>query len=119
MSKRILVVEDQEDNRRIMRVDLLTSAGFELLRRRPAEGVRLAETGRRSHPHGLHGPCSTAMRRRGVSRPEPSCVRSIIVVTSYALSGDDVKARAAGADGYVAKRLARASCSGQIRQFLP
>jgi two-component system cell cycle response regulator DivK len=41
------------------------------------------------------------------------------VVTSYALSGDDVKARAAGADGYVAKRLARASCSGQIRQFLP
>ena len=27
MSKRILVVEDQEDNRRIMR-DLLTSAGY-------------------------------------------------------------------------------------------
>jgi two-component system cell cycle response regulator DivK len=30
MSKRILVVEDQEDNRRILR-DLLTSAGYEMI----------------------------------------------------------------------------------------
>jgi two-component system, cell cycle response regulator DivK len=30
MSKRILVVEDQEDNRRILR-DLLTSAGYEVI----------------------------------------------------------------------------------------
>ena len=30
MSKRILVIEDHEDNRRILR-DLLTSAGFDLV----------------------------------------------------------------------------------------
>ena len=30
MSKRILVVEDQEDNRRIVR-DLLTSVGYEII----------------------------------------------------------------------------------------
>ena len=36
MSKRILVVEDQEDNRRILR-DLLGSAGYELTE---AENVR-------------------------------------------------------------------------------
>jgi len=30
MSKRILVVEDEEDNRRIMR-DLLTSVGYEII----------------------------------------------------------------------------------------
>jgi len=30
MSQRILVVEDQEDNRRILR-DLLTSAGYEMI----------------------------------------------------------------------------------------
>ena len=30
MSKRILVIEDQEDNRRIMR-DLLTSVGYEII----------------------------------------------------------------------------------------
>ena len=30
MSKRILVIEDQEDNRRIMR-DLLSASGYELI----------------------------------------------------------------------------------------
>ena len=46
MSKRILVVEDQEDNRRIIR-DLLTSAGYELIEATDGEaGVRLAEAER-------------------------------------------------------------------------
>ena len=46
MTKRILVVEDQEDNRRIIR-DLLTSAGYELIEATDGEaGVRLAETER-------------------------------------------------------------------------
>ncbi len=44
MSKRILVIEDQEDNRRILR-DLLTSVGYELIEAETgAEGVALAET---------------------------------------------------------------------------
>jgi two-component system, cell cycle response regulator DivK len=43
MNKRILVVEDQNDNRRIMR-DLLTSAGFDLIEATNGEeGVQLAE----------------------------------------------------------------------------
>ena len=46
MTQRILVVEDQEDNRRIIR-DLLTSAGYELIEATDGEaGVRLAETER-------------------------------------------------------------------------
>ena len=44
MTKRILVVEDQEDNRRIMR-DLLTSAGYELIEAVDGEdGVRLGRS---------------------------------------------------------------------------
>jgi two-component system, cell cycle response regulator DivK len=46
MSKRILVVEDQEDNRRILR-DLLTSVGFQLVEAEDgAQGVAAAETHR-------------------------------------------------------------------------
>ena len=42
MSKRILVVEDQEDNLQILR-DLLTSAGFEIIEAKDGEqGVRAA-----------------------------------------------------------------------------
>jgi two-component system cell cycle response regulator DivK len=42
----------------------------------------------------------------------------IIVVTSYALSGDDVKARAAGADAYVAKPFSPRELLATIQQFL-
>ena len=42
MTKRILVVEDQEDNLQILR-DLLTSAGFEIIEAKDGEeGVRAA-----------------------------------------------------------------------------
>ena len=46
MSRRILVVEDHEENRRILRI-LLTHAGFELIEAETGEdGVRLAEAER-------------------------------------------------------------------------
>ncbi|MGH6886776.1 MAG: response regulator, partial [Geminicoccales bacterium] len=46
MSRRILVVEDQEDNRMILR-DLLHSAGYEVLEAVDgAEGVRMARAER-------------------------------------------------------------------------
>jgi two-component system cell cycle response regulator DivK len=121
VSKRILVVEDQEDNRRIMR-DLLTSAGFELLEATTGEeGVRLAETGRPDlilmdiQMPVLDGYEAT---RRIKATAELRHI-PIIVVTSYALSGDDVKARAAGADGYVAKPFSPRALLAKIRQFLP
>ena len=47
MTKRILIVEDQEDNRTIMR-DLLTTAGFTLIEAVDGEeGVKLAAS---EHP---------------------------------------------------------------------
>ena len=43
MSKRILVIEDQEDNRTILR-DLLSAAGYELIEAVDGEeGVKLAQ----------------------------------------------------------------------------
>ena len=43
MSKRILVIEDQEDNRAILR-DLLSQAGYELIEAADGEeGVKLAQ----------------------------------------------------------------------------
>jgi two-component system, cell cycle response regulator DivK len=121
MTKRILVVEDQEDNRRIIR-DLLASAGFELIEAADGEaGVRLAETERPDlilmdiQLPVLDGHEAT---RRIKSNPELSAI-PIIVVTSYALSGDDVKAMAAGSDAYVAKPFSPRQLLATIRQFLP
>jgi two-component system, cell cycle response regulator DivK len=121
MSRRILVVEDQEDNRHIMR-DLLTSAGYEMLEAVTGEaGVALAET---AHPDlilmdiqlpGLDGYEAT---RRIKANPALREI-PIIAVTSYALSGDDQKVRDAGCDGYVAKPFSPRALLATIRGFLP
>ena len=43
----------------------------------------------------------------------------IIAVTSYALSGDDVKAFASGCDDYVAKPYSPRALLAKIRQYVP
>jgi two-component system cell cycle response regulator DivK len=43
----------------------------------------------------------------------------IIAVTSYALSGDDIKAREAGCDAYIAKPFSPRELLAKIREFLP
>jgi len=121
MTKRILVVEDQEDNRRIIR-DLLMSVGYELIEALDgAEGVRLAESERPDlilmdiQLPVLDGHEAT---RRIKQNPELRHI-PVIVVTSYALSGDDQKAMAAGSDGYVAKPFSPRQLLATIRKFLP
>jgi len=120
MSKRILSVEDQEDNRRIIR-DLLTSVGYEMIEASDGEsGVRLAEEQRPDlilmdiQLPGIDGYEAT---RRIKARAELHDI-PIIVVTSYALSGDDAKAKAAGSDAYVAKPFSPRDLLATIRKFL-
>jgi two-component system cell cycle response regulator DivK len=43
----------------------------------------------------------------------------IIAVTSYALSGDDKKAFAAGCDGYVTKPFSPRQLLAKIKEYLP
>ncbi len=121
MSKLVLVIEDQEDNRRIMR-DLLTSAGYEVIEAVTGEeGVTAAET---------HCPELILMdiqlpdidgyeaTRRINAIPALGPI-PIIPVTSYALSGDDVKAFEAGCDAYVSKPFSPRALLTKIREFLP
>jgi len=120
MSKVILVVEDQEDNRRIMR-DLLTSAGYKVIEAFTAEaGVTSAET---------HRPDLILMdiqlpdfdgyeaTRRIKAKAALNAV-PVIAVTSYALSGDDIKAYEAGCDAYVSKPFSPRRLLAKIREFI-
>lgn len=121
MSKCILVVEDHADNRRIVR-DLFTSVGYEIIEAVTGEeGVTMAET---QHPDlilmdiqlpGLDGYETT---RRIKANPALSHI-PIIAVTSYALSGDDVKAFAAGCDAYIAKPFSPRVLLAKVREYLP
>jgi len=120
MSKLILVVEDQEDNRRIMR-DLLSSVGYEVIEAVTGEeGVAAAETHRPDlilmdiQLPGLDGYEAT---RQIKANPELEHI-PIIVVTSYALSGDDVKAFEAGCNAYVSKPFSPRELLAKIREYL-
>jgi len=121
VSRRILVIEDHEDNRRIVR-DLLTPAGYELIEAVTGEeGVAMAETQRPDlilmdiQLPGLDGYEAT---RRTKANPALRQI-PIIAVTSYALSGDDVKAREAGCDAYVTKPYSPRALLAKIREYLP
>ena len=56
--------------------------------------------------------------RRVKADPELNSI-PIIAVTSYALSGDDGKAHAAGCDAYVTKPYSPRELLAKIRQYLP
>jgi two-component system cell cycle response regulator DivK len=120
MSKCILVVEDQEDNRQILR-DLLGSSGYELAEARDGEEALKAVAARRPDlilmdiqlPVMDGYEATRRIKADPASRDIP-----IIVITSYALSGDEGKARAAGGDDYVSKPYSPKVLLAKIREYL-
>ena len=120
MSKRILVVEDQPDNRRIMR-DLLTSNGYEVIEAVDGgEGLAMAESHRPDlilmdiQMPVLDGYETT---RQIKANPELAAT-PIIAVTSYALSGDDIKAKNAGCNDYLAKPYSTRELLAKVREYI-
>jgi two-component system, cell cycle response regulator DivK len=121
MTKRILVVEDQEDNRKIIR-DLLSASGYASVEATTGDqGLALAE---RERPDlilmdiQLPGMDGYEVTRRIKANPALAHI-PIIAVTSYALSGDDQKAYAAGCNGYVTKPFSPRQLLAKIREYLP
>ena len=121
MTKRILLVEDQEDARRIVR-DLLAVSDYELVEATTGEeGLALAEQERPDlilmdiQLPGLDG---YEVTRRIKANPALNHI-PIIAVTSYALSGDEQKAYAAGCNGYVTKPFSPRVLLAKIREYLP
>ena len=120
MSKRILAVEDQEDNMQILR-DLLVSAGYEMIE---------AETGEQALIAAKQRPDLILMdiqipiidgyevTRRIKADPALKSI-PIIAVTSHAIGGGEEKARAAGCDDFVAKPYSPRQLLAKIRQYLP
>jgi two-component system cell cycle response regulator DivK len=120
MSKCILVVEDQLDNRQILR-DLLGNAGYELIEAENGEEALKAVV--RQRPDlilmDIQLPIMDGYEttRRIKSNGDLKSI-PIIAVTSYALAGDDAKAFAAGCDAYVTKPYSPKLLLAKIREYL-
>lgn len=120
-NRRILVVEDHEDNRRILR-DLLSSRGYDLVEAEDGEqALAMAEDWRPAlilmdvQVPVLDG---YEVTRRLKANPGLRAI-PVIVVTSYALSGDESKARAAGCNAYVSKPYSARKLLAKIQEFVP
>jgi two-component system cell cycle response regulator DivK len=121
MTKRILVVEDTEDNRQILR-DVLSDAGYDLIEAGDGEeGVRMAAEFQPDLvlmdiqlPLVDGYEATRRIKADPVSRHIP-----VIAVTSYALAQDEKKAIAVGCSGYVAKPFSPRALLAKIREFLP
>ena len=120
MSKRILIVEAQEDNRRILR-DVLSTVGYELIEALNGEdGVKLAQ---RERPDLILMDIQLPKMDGYEATQQIKSIAElktipIIAVTSYALSGAEAKARAAGCDGYIAKPFSPRELLAKIRKYL-
>ncbi len=120
MTKSILVVEDQEDNRQILR-DLLGASDYEMVE--AENGQEAIDAVAKKKPDlilmDIQLPVMDGYEatRRIKANPDWKSI-PIIVVTSYALSGDAEKARAAGCDDYVTKPYSPRQLLAKIREYL-
>jgi two-component system, cell cycle response regulator DivK len=120
VSKRILIVEDQEDLRAILR-DYLAASGYIVIEAVDgADGVSKAASERPDlvlmdvQLPVLDGYDAT----RQIKALPGFTATPIIVVSSFAMKGDEEKARAAGCDHYVTKPYSPVQLMRTIRGFL-
>ena len=120
MAKRILVVEDDADNRRIV-VKVLTVDGYEVLE--ATDGRAALATARREHPDliimdlampGLDGWQAASQLK---SDPKVADI-PIIALTAFAMRGDEERAREAGCDGYLSKPCRPQTIREVVRRYL-
>jgi two-component system cell cycle response regulator DivK len=119
--KTVLYVEDNEFNRKIVR-QLLVSTSYRLVEANDGEqGVATAiDTKPDVILMDVQLPNLSGLDATRQLRQEPETAEiPIIIVTSFAMSGDDVKAKEAGASAYLAKPYSPRELLALIRKFAP
>jgi two-component system cell cycle response regulator DivK len=120
VNHKILVVEDNPKNLKLVR-DVLVYSGYEVVEATSGEdGVRLAEE---TSPDlilmdlqlpGIDG--TEALRQIRSSEHNPGV--PVVAVTAFAMTDDRDRAFASGFDGYVEKPISARALPQQVRDFL-
>ena len=117
----VLHIEDNEYNRKIVR-QLLSRTSFRLLEAVDGEeGLKVAQ---RELPDlilmDVQLPKLSGLDATRLLRADPrTATIPLVVVTSFALSGDDRRAMDAGASAYLAKPYSPRDLMALINRFLP
>ena len=119
--KTVLYVEDNEFNRKIVR-HLLARTTYRLIE--AMDGEAGVATAREARPDlvimDIQLPKLSGLEatRQLAAAPETRSI-PIIVITSFALAGDEQKAKEAGAAAYLAKPYSPRELLGMIRELAP
>jgi two-component system cell cycle response regulator DivK len=114
-------MEDQEDNRQIIR-DMLSATDYEITEAENGEEALAAVAKQRPDLilMDIQMPVLDGYEATRRIKADPALrAIPIIAITSYALSGDEQKAREAGCDDYVPKPYSPRQLLAKIRQYLP
>ena len=120
MMKRILVAEDQEDLRAILR-DYLTASGYAVIE--AVDGRESIAKAASEHPDlvlmDIQLPVLDGYEATRQIKELPGLATvPIIAVSSFAMKGDEEKARASGCDDYVTKPYSPVDLLRLVRRYL-
>ena len=121
MAKRIMVVEDNDLNRRLF-CDVLKANGFDV--EPVADGDKVLKTARDASPDLI----IMDIQLPGVSgvdlitqakQDQKLCDIPVLAVTAFAAQGDEERIRSAGAAGYLAKPVSIMPFMNAVKELLP
>ena len=118
-NKTILVVEDDDLNRKLVRT-LLQVSKFNVLEAMDAEkGIHLAHE---HHPDlilmDIQLPGMDGLKATQIIKSDPDLKKiPVVALTAFAMQGDEEKALAAGCDGYITKPINTREFRAKIQNF--
>jgi CheY-like chemotaxis protein len=120
MTHKILIVEDNENNRLLLR-DILTFHGYEITV--ASDGQEGVDVARKLMPDlilmDIQMPGMDGMTAGRILKGDPATNGlKIIALTSFAMRGDQDKFLAAGFDGYLSKPISTRELPGLVKQWL-
>ncbi|MBA4007238.1 MAG: two-component system response regulator [Erythrobacter sp.] len=121
MTKRIMVVEDNDLNRKLF-CDVLRANGFEV--EPVAEGDKVLDTALAAMPDLIImdiqlGGISGVDLIEAAKRDRRLAGIPVLAVTAFAAKGDEERIRAAGAAGYLSKPVSISPFMNAVRELLP
>lgn len=120
MSARILCIEDNPQNMRLVR-KILTVAGYEVLE--AADGLSGMEMAQREQPRlilmDVNLPDIDGLEAAAILRKNPLFATTpIIALTANAMHGDRERCLAAGCDGYIPKPITKTELLNTVAHFI-